>query len=72
MKAWWILAADADELGCVRELEYALGIPGRGTSAHRQLQVYHAALDEGLQPAEALCRVVDALVVETAKDTAIA
>jgi carboxylate-amine ligase len=67
-----LVAADADELGCVRELEYALGIPGRGTSAHRQLQVYHAALDEGLQPAEALCRVVDALIDETAGDATLA
>ena len=47
----------------------ALNIPGRGTSAHRQLQVYNAALDDGLQPAVALGRVVDALIDETAPES---
>ena len=64
-----LIAADADVLGCGRELEYALNIPSRGTSAHRQLRVYNAALDNGLQPAAALVRVVDALIDETALET---
>ena len=56
---------DADELGCSREVEHVLGIPVRGSSAHRQLAIYQAALGEGLEPAEALCRVVDWLMEET-------
>jgi carboxylate-amine ligase len=62
---------DADELGCSRELEYALEIPKRGTGAHRQLQVYNAAVGEGLQPEEALGRVVDELIDETARDCGV-
>jgi carboxylate-amine ligase len=56
---------DADELGCSRELEQVLDIPERGSSAHRQLAVYQAGLDEGLESTEALCRVVDWLMEET-------
>jgi carboxylate-amine ligase len=58
---------DADELGCSRELERVLDIPRRGTSAHRQLAVYRAALDEGLEPGSALQRVVDWLISETVR-----
>jgi carboxylate-amine ligase len=56
---------DADELGCSRELEQVLEIPVRGSSAHRQLAIYHAALGEGLESKDALFRVVDWLVDET-------
>jgi carboxylate-amine ligase len=42
-----------------------LDIPERGSSAHRQLAVYQAGLDEGLESTEALCRVVDWLMEET-------
>ena len=56
---------DADELGCSEELERVLEIPARGSSAHRQLAIYHDALGEGLEPKEALFRVVDWLVDET-------
>ncbi len=56
---------DADELGCSRELEQVLEIPARGSSAHRQLAIYHAALGEGLESKDALFRVVDWLVDET-------
>ena len=59
---------DADELGCSEELERALGIPTRGTSAHQQLRVYNTALGEGLAPKDALCRVVDELIDETVRD----
>jgi carboxylate-amine ligase len=62
------VAPDADELGCGRELEHVLEIPRRGTSAHRQLAIYRAALDEGLQPGAALQRVVDWLIAETVRD----
>jgi carboxylate-amine ligase len=56
---------DADELGCSSELERVLDIPVRGSSAHRQLAIYQAALGEGLEPMAALYRVVDWLVDET-------
>lgn len=56
---------DAAALGCSAELEHALTIPERGTSAHRQLQTYADALEIGQTPAEALCRVVDQLVEGT-------
>ena len=59
---------DADELGCSRELERVLEIPRRGTSAHRQLAIYHAALGEGLERGAALQRVVDWLIAETIRD----
>jgi carboxylate-amine ligase len=59
---------DADELGCSRELECVLEIPRRGTSAHRQLAIYHAALGEGLEGRDALQRVVDWLIAETVRD----
>ena len=56
---------DADELGCVSELERVLAIPGHGSSAHRQLAIYQAGLGEGLEPVAALHRVVDWLMDET-------
>ena len=43
-------------------------IPGRGSSAHRQLAIYEAGLNAGLDPTEALRRVVDWLVEETVRD----
>jgi carboxylate-amine ligase len=62
------LYPDADELGCSEELEQAMAIPVLGSGAHRQLQVYNAALGEGLEPTAALRRVVDALIDETARE----
>ena len=62
------VAPDADELGCTRELERVLDIPQRGTSAHRQLAIYNAARGEGLEPGDALSRVIDWLVGETVRD----
>lgn len=59
---------DADVLGCTGELEGVLEIPSRGTSAHRQLAIYHTALAEGLDPGTALLRVMDWLVDETVRD----
>lgn len=58
---------DADELGCSQELKRVLEIPRRGTSAHRQLAIYHAALGEGLDHGDALQRVVDWLIAETVR-----
>ena len=59
---------DADALGCSKELERAMDIPKRGSSAHRQLETYRIATAEGLVPNEALCRVVDWLIDETVRD----
>jgi carboxylate-amine ligase len=62
------VSPDADELGCARELEQVLVIPRRGTSAHRQLAIHRAAIDEGLEPMAALHRVIDWLAAETVRD----
>jgi len=59
---------DAEALGCSRELERAMDIPERGSSAHRQLETYHAAMGQGLEPREALYRVVDWLIDETVRN----
>lgn len=62
------VSRDADELGCSRELELVPDIPVRGSSAHRQLAIYQAALGEGLDSTNALQQVVDWLVDETVSD----
>ncbi len=59
---------DADVLGCSAELERALKIPERGSSAHRQLETYHAARGEGMDNKQALYRVVDWLINETVRE----
>lgn len=59
---------DAEELGCSAELERALEIPIRGTSAHLQIDTYKRACREGKAPAEALRDVVDMLVEETVRN----
>lgn len=56
---------EAQALGCLAEVERARGILKRGTSAQRQLQVYHAALDAGAGKTEALKAVVDWLINES-------
>lgn len=53
---------DADELGCVEEVERARGIVARGTSADRQLKAYQEALAAGADNQEALRAVVDLLI----------
>jgi carboxylate-amine ligase len=59
---------DADELGCAYEVEQALKIPDRGTSAHRQKQVYERELGAGADPVCALNAVVDMLIDQTVKN----
>jgi carboxylate-amine ligase len=56
---------DAAELGCAREVECALAIPERGTSAHMQLKTYDEAILAGNTPAEGLRAVVDRLIEGT-------
>jgi carboxylate-amine ligase len=58
---------DAQDLGCLADVERAREILVRGTSAHRQLRVYEAALAEGASETEALQAVVDRLIEETAQ-----
>ena len=60
-----IIREDAEELGCVAEVEHARDIVARGTSAQHQLAVYRSALDAGAETAEALRSVVDWLIEET-------
>ena len=57
-----LVAKDADELGCVAEVEHAREIVARGTSADRQLEAYRQALAGGADESEALQAVVDLLI----------
>lgn len=59
------LRQDADELGCLAEVERVGEILRRGTSAHRQLQTHQAALNDGATSEDALRAVVDFLIEET-------
>jgi carboxylate-amine ligase len=61
-----LVREDAEALGCVAEVERLRDILTRGTSAHRQRQVYERAKLEGAGDEEALRAVVDWLVAETA------
>jgi carboxylate-amine ligase len=56
---------DAVALDCVDEVKHARDIVKHGTSAHRQIQVYEAAREEGADKQEALQAVVDFLIEET-------
>lgn len=57
-----LVCKDADELGCVAEVEHAREIVARGTSADRQLRVYREALAAGADDQQALRAVVDLLI----------
>ena len=61
-----LTAADAEALDCVGEIAWAREILKRGTSAHRQVQVYDKACETGAEPHDALRQVVDFLIEETA------
>ncbi|HEY4213003.1 MAG TPA: carboxylate-amine ligase [Steroidobacteraceae bacterium] len=61
-----LVREDAQALGCVREVEHLRTILTRGTSAHRQIQMYDRARAAGASEREALLAVVDFLVRETA------
>ncbi len=62
------IAEDAEALGCQAEVEHARTILARGTSAHRQLDIYNTAVAGGTEPGEALRAVVRDLVSETVAD----
>lgn len=56
---------DAEALGCVDEVLHSRHIFKTGTSAHRQLATFAAAVEDGCNSQEALHRVVDMLIEET-------
>ncbi len=62
-----LVREDAEALGCVAEIEHLREILVRGTSAHRQRQVYDHAIAGGASDGDALRAVVDWLVAETAR-----
>jgi glutamate---cysteine ligase / carboxylate-amine ligase len=63
-----LTAPEAARFGCVAEVARTRDILARGTSAHRQVAVYQAAIGKGASKGEALKAVVDWLIEETAKD----
>jgi carboxylate-amine ligase len=60
-----LVAEDAAYFGCTAEIAHARTILSRGTSAHRQLEVYRDALAGGADQQAALAAVVDWLIVAT-------
>jgi glutamate---cysteine ligase / carboxylate-amine ligase len=63
-----LVDADARHFGCLDEVAHARRILARGTSAHRQLAIYEAALAAGAPRAAALADVVDWLIAETVRN----
>ncbi|MBK1695812.1 carboxylate-amine ligase [Rhodovibrio salinarum] len=60
-----LIRPEAEEMGVLAEVSHAREIVRHGTSAHRQLKVYHDALAEGADTHTALQQVVDMLARET-------
>jgi carboxylate-amine ligase len=60
-----LVRVDALALDCLPEVEHARKIVTGGTSAHRQLAVYHEAIEAGADKTEAQRAVVDMLIAET-------
>jgi len=63
-----LVREDAEALGCAGEIEHLRTIMETGTSGHRQLATYAAALEGGADKGQALIEVVDMLIEET-RDT---
>ncbi len=61
-----MIKEDATSLGCSEDVNNALQILDRGTSAHRQLEVFNKHIADGADRREALNAVVDMLIAETA------
>lgn len=64
-----LVREDAEFFDCVAEVEQAREILRRGTSAHRQVRTFDAALAAGADRQQALVAVVDQLIEETARGT---
>ncbi len=62
-----LIDQDARHFGCLDEVSHARQILARGTSAHRQLAVFDAALTHGASRPQALAAVVDWLIAETVR-----
>jgi len=62
-----IVAKDAEALGCQSEVMHLREIVARGTSAHRQVDVYERAKKAGAGHEDALRQVVAFLIDETAQ-----
>jgi carboxylate-amine ligase len=62
-----IVSRDAEELGCLADVEHARDILDGGTSAHRQLKAYETALAGGASESDAFKAVVDLLIDDTAR-----
>ncbi len=60
-----LVREDAEALDCMDEINNARDILKRGTSAHRQIDIYNEARANGAEEIEALRAVVDFLVAET-------
>ncbi len=60
-----LVREDAEFFDCVSEVEHAREILRRGTSAHKQIDVWQQARSSGKTDAEALHDVVDMLIEET-------
>jgi carboxylate-amine ligase len=60
-----VLRPDAEELGCIDDLERARTIVEQGTSADRQIGVYERAIAAGASNQEALRAVVTHLIEDT-------
>ena len=61
-----LVREDAEAMDCVAEVEHLRTIAANGSSADRQLKVYHASIEAGASKHEALQAVVDLLVSDTA------
>jgi glutamate---cysteine ligase / carboxylate-amine ligase len=62
-----LIEPDARHFGCEAEVAHAREIVARGTSAHRQVKVFEAAVADGATDVEALSAVVDWLIAETVR-----
>ena len=60
-----LVKPDAEALQCEAEVNHILTICRQGTSADRQLAVYHDALKDGADNDEAIKGVVDMLIADT-------
>jgi glutamate---cysteine ligase / carboxylate-amine ligase len=64
-----LVRVDAEELGCIDEVEHAREIAAGGTSAQRQIAAYEEAIADGSTKDGALRAVVDELIADTLRDT---
>jgi len=62
-----LVREDAEFFDCVSEIEHARQILQRGTSAHKQIEVWQQARSAGKTDPEALREVVDMLIEETGR-----